>query len=89
MVSSYLARFAGRDECDISSTSLYTPPAGDGALRNAYCQNRAALLDAMSNGEHHGAGTSYDPQGKSFIKREETLADNCRSVSFTIVGAVA
>ncbi|KAJ9245425.1 hypothetical protein DTO027B5_3181 [Paecilomyces variotii] len=59
----HLARFMGSDECGISSTSLYTPPTGDGALRNAYCQNRAALLDAMSNGGRQGTGTSYDPQG--------------------------
>lgn len=56
----------GRDECDISSTSLYTPPTGDGALRNVYCQNRAALLDAMSNAGRHEADTSYDSQGKLF-----------------------
>lgn len=69
MVSSHLARFMGSDECGISSTSLYTPPTGDGALRNAYCQNRAALLDAMSNGGRQGTGTSYDPQGKPSNRR--------------------
>ncbi|GAT26591.1 similar to An02g04010 [Aspergillus luchuensis] len=52
-----LAPYVGRQECDISSLSLFSPPQpGDGerASSNPYCQSRDALLNAMSNGGRHG-----------------------------------
>lgn len=65
---SYLAQFVGREECGISSKHLYNPPTANGdelELKDAYCQNRASLLDAMSNGGRHGFDAPYIPQGKS------------------------
>ncbi|KAL2004265.1 hypothetical protein VTN02DRAFT_3990 [Thermoascus thermophilus] len=62
----YLARFVGREECGISSKHLYNPPIANGderELKDAYCQNRASLLDAMSNGGRHGFDAPYIPQG--------------------------
>lgn len=60
----------GRQECDISSLSLFTPPQpGDGerAPGNPYCQSRDALLNAMSNGGRHGFDAAYTSQGKCHI----------------------
>ncbi|GLA25881.1 hypothetical protein AnigIFM63326_002669 [Aspergillus niger] len=65
-----LAPYVGRQECDISSLSLFTPPQpGDGerAPGNPYCQSRDALLNAMSNGGRHGFDAAYTSQGKCHI----------------------
>ncbi|GLB06763.1 hypothetical protein AtubIFM57258_002080 [Aspergillus tubingensis] len=65
-----LAPYVGRQECDISSLSLFSPPQpGDGerASSNPYCQSRDALLNAMSNGGRHGFDAAYTSQGKCQI----------------------
>ncbi|GKZ62546.1 hypothetical protein AnigIFM60653_010566 [Aspergillus niger] len=65
-----LAPYVGRQECDISSLSLFSPPQpGDGerAPGNPYCQSRDALLNAMSNGGRHGFDAAYTSQGKCHI----------------------
>lgn len=70
LVHSLLAPYVGRQECDISSLSLFSPPQpGDGerASSNPYCQSRDALLNAMSNGGRHGFDAAYTSQGKCQI----------------------
>ncbi|KAL1961919.1 hypothetical protein VTN77DRAFT_748 [Rasamsonia byssochlamydoides] len=61
----YLAQFKGRQECGISSLSLYNPPSVNDheELRDAYCQNRTSLLDALSNGGRLGFDAPYTPRG--------------------------
>ncbi|GFF91113.1 hypothetical protein IFM47457_08727 [Aspergillus lentulus] len=54
----FLAHYAGRQECGISSVSLYNPPEDQ-----RYCKTRDSLLSAMSNGGRHGFGAAYTSQG--------------------------
>lgn len=54
----FLAHYAGRQECGISSVSLYNPPEDQ-----QYCQTRDSLLSAMSNGGRHGFDAAYASQG--------------------------
>ncbi|OJJ76365.1 hypothetical protein ASPBRDRAFT_406209 [Aspergillus brasiliensis CBS 101740] len=73
-----LAPYVGRQECDISSLSLFSPPQpGDGerASSNPYCQSRDALLNAMSSGGRHGFDAAYTSQGCSY--RWFTSAEVC------------
>ncbi|KAI2845990.1 hypothetical protein CAN33_008205 [Aspergillus niger] len=78
-----LAPYVGRQECDISSLSLFSPPQpGDGehAPGNPYCQSRDALLNAMSNGGRHGFDAAYTSQGKCHI---DCFAPRCSYRWFT------
>lgn len=60
--ASFLAQFMGRQECGISSLSLYNyPEMGD---EHGFCRTRASLLSAMSNGGRHGFDAAYTSQGK-------------------------
>lgn len=64
--SSYLALFRGRQECGISSLSVYNPPSANDheqELRGAYCQNRTSLLEALNNGGRQAFDAPYTPQG--------------------------
>ncbi|OOF99616.1 hypothetical protein ASPCADRAFT_203388 [Aspergillus carbonarius ITEM 5010] len=74
-----LASHLGRQECDISSLSLFSPPPSGDSERvssNPYCQTRDALLSAMSNGGRHGFDAAYTSQGCSY--RWFTSAEVCK-----------
>ena len=51
-----------RQECGISSLSLYTQP--EAGSERAFCRSRESLLSAMSNGGRHGFDAAYTSQGK-------------------------
>ncbi|ODM17718.1 hypothetical protein SI65_06506 [Aspergillus cristatus] len=69
----FLAQFMGRQECGISSLSLYNyPEVGD---EHGFCRTRASLLSAMSNGGRHGFDAAYTSQGCSY--RWYTTAQIC------------
>lgn len=61
----WLAQFVGRQECGISSLSLYQPPQDkDGRIpRDSFCSSKDSLLSAMSNGGRHGFDAAYTSQG--------------------------
>ena len=52
----------GRQECGISSQSLYNHPSAKD--ESAFCRSRVSLLQAMSNGGRHGFDAAYTSQGK-------------------------
>lgn len=60
--ASLLAQYVGRQECGISSQSLYNHPLP--ADESGFCRNRVSLLHAMSNGGRHGFDAAYSSQGK-------------------------
>lgn len=59
---SFLAQYMDRQECGISSLSLYTQP--EAGNERAFCRSRESLLSAMSNGGRHGFDAAYTSQGK-------------------------
>ncbi|PWY71627.1 hypothetical protein BO70DRAFT_373511 [Aspergillus heteromorphus CBS 117.55] len=72
LAHSLLASYVGRQECGISSLSLYNPPQ---SADESYCESREALLDAMSSGGRHGFDAAYTSQGCSY--RWFTSAEVC------------
>lgn len=60
--ASLLAQYMGRQECGISSQSLYYHPQTRD--ESAFCGSRGSLLQAMSNGGRHGFDAAYASQGK-------------------------
>ncbi|PYH91341.1 hypothetical protein BO71DRAFT_359574 [Aspergillus ellipticus CBS 707.79] len=71
-----LAPYVGRQECGISSLSLYNPPqpADD---HHPFCESRDALLHAMSSGGRHGFDAAYTSQGKCCSYRWFTSVEVC------------
>ena len=80
LLASYFANFYGREECGISSLDLYKAPVIEGTgkpQRNAYCQTREALLEAMSTGVRYDLDTPFVSSGKS-----PSLADSLHCLAF-------
>lgn len=62
--TSFFNHFEGHQDCGIVSTDLYKPPViakADPQKHLHYCQNRAALLQAMSGGGRHGFDAPFSP----------------------------
>ena len=62
--TSYFNHFEGHQDCGIASTDIYKPPIfsrADPQKHTYYCQNRDALLEAMSGGGRHGFDAPFVP----------------------------
>lgn len=67
---SYFTHFEGRQDCDIASQEIYVPPLPkpkEELKPNAFCRNRATLLEALSGGGRHGFDAPFSPKGESQI----------------------
>lgn len=73
---SYLAHFKGRQECAISGV-LFNPLGGqEQGPGTMDCQNRTALLDALSNGGRAAVDAPYTPRGQlspGLLSRDEQM----------------
>jgi hypothetical protein len=73
---SYFGDFKGFSQCGIHAHQLYQQPPKDAngfVAHNAYCSNRAQLLEAMSTGGRLGFDAPYTPRGGSSLPSEPLL----------------
>jgi hypothetical protein len=61
--TSALKHFEGSQECNILQSDIYLAPHSSNLKLSPFCNNRASLLEALSNGGRHGFDEPYVGKG--------------------------